>query len=202
MSNLARTNIYLPQNLFFEMQQFRQNYVCWFSGPYNTRKVKFSNNQWLEIWGQKLRLKTCFVQSGSTFYKTISNENLQRIDQKASLLHIYMKHWIVSTLIGFQKTLRVRGVGYKFDISPLKITIQVGYSHLVFRKLPLSKYSPSWMTNKKATFLKMKNFDLNFLHNFLSSIRNIRPPDVYKGKGIRYQKELIFRKEGKKKKTT
>ena len=202
MSNLVRKNIYTPEFLFFEMQQFRQSYVCWFSGPYNTRKVKFSNNQPLEIWDKKLRFKTRFVEMGSRFYKTMSNRSLQRMHQQTNLLQISMKHWIVGTLVGFQNALRVRGVGYRFDISPLKIIIHAGYSHLIFRQFPLSKYLQSLTINKKATLLKMKSFDLMFLHTFLSSVRNSRPPDVYKGKGIRYQKDFIFRKEGKKKKTT
>jgi ribosomal protein L6P/L9E len=202
MSNLARVNIYTPEFFFFEMQQFRQNYVCWLSGPYNTRKVKFSNHQPLDIWRNKLRFKTSFVEIGSRFYETTSNRNLQRIHQKTSLLHIYMKHWIVGTLVGFQNALRVRGVGYRFDISPLKITIQAGYSHLVFRKIPSISSLQTLILNKKATLLKIKSSDITMLHTFLSSIRNLRHPDVYKGKGIRYQKDFIFRKEGKKKKTS
>lgn len=109
---------------------------------------------------------------------------------------------MVGALVGFQKALRLRGVGYRFDISPLKITIQVGHSHVVFRKLPLQNLLQQVLINKKATLLKIKSSNLTFLHTFLSSIRNLHPPDVYKGKGIRYHKELISRKEGKKKKTS
>jgi large subunit ribosomal protein L6 len=93
-------------------------------------------------------------------------------------------------------------VGYRFDISPLKITIQAGYSHFVFRKIPSTSSLQTLILNKKATLLKIKSSDITMLHTFLSSIRNLRHPDVYKGKGIRYQKDFIFRKEGKKKKTS
>lgn len=118
------------------------------------------------------------------------------------MLHIEIKHSIVSSLVGFQNALRVRGVGYRFDISPLKFTLQVGYSHLVSRNFPREKFLQSVIINKKATLLKIKSFNLKFLQTFLSSIRNTRQPDVYKGKGIRYQKDFILRKEGKKKKTS
>jgi large subunit ribosomal protein L6 len=100
-------------------------------------------------------------------------------------------------LIGFQNALRVRGVGYRFDISPLQITIHVGYSHLVSRKIPLLQ---SLVLSKKATLFRIKHFDLVSLNTFLSSIRNLRQPDVYKGKGIRYQMDSFLRKQGKKKK--
>jgi len=200
MSNLTRTHIYLPEFSFFEMQQFRQNYVCWISGPYNTQKVRFSNNLPLERWHNKLLFKTSLVEKGYFFYKTTSPRGFQQVYQRTSLLHIYLKHWILGTLVGFQNALRVRGVGYRIDISPLKITIQAGYSHLIFRNLPLKVSLQYLMLNKKATLLKMKHFRLTLLQMFLSSIRNLQRPDVYKGKGIRYQKDLIARKEGKKKK--
>ena len=140
------------------------------------------------------------VEKGSRFYKTICCQDCQKISQETSLLQVHFKHLIVGTLVGFQNALRVRGVGYRFDISPLKITIQAGYSHLIIRKFPVSKFLQSLTTNKKATLLQIKSFDLKFLQTFLSNLRASRPPDVYKGKGIRYQKDFIFRKEGKKKK--
>jgi ribosomal protein L6P/L9E len=203
MSSLAQVKMYTPDFLFFEMQQFRQNYVCWLSGPYNTRKMKFSNNPSLEIQrNHKLQLNAGFVQRGSRFYQTESNQSLQLINKQTSLFHIYMKHWVIGALVGFQNALRLRGVGYKFDISSLNITMHVGYSHLITRKFPSQKVLSSVLINKKGTFLKLKSFDLTFLHAFLSSVRKSRPPDVYKGKGIRYQKDFIFRKEGKKKKSS
>lgn len=203
MSYLARVTIYPPQLLFFEMQQFRQSYICWFSGPYNTRKMKFSNNRYLEIYrNQKLQLKAGFIEIGSRFYGTATNQNIQKVHQKTRLVYKYMEHFIMGSLIGFQNALRLRGIGYKFDISCLKITIQVGYSHLVVRQMPSQTMVHSIILNKKATFLKSKSSDLTFLHAFLGNIRNSRPPDVYKGKGIRYQNDFTFRKEGKKKKTS
>jgi len=200
MSNLTRTNIYLPEFSFFEMQQFRQNYVCWISGPYNTQKVRFSNTLPLERWQNKLLFKTSSVEKGYFFYETTSQRGFQQVYQRTSLLHIYLKHWILGTLVGFQNALRVRGVGYRIDISPLKVTIQAGYSHLIVCKLPFQVYRQYLTLNKKATLLKIKSSRLTLLQMFLSSIRNMQKPDVYKGKGIRYQKDVISRKEGKKKK--
>jgi len=106
----------------------------------------------------------------------------------------------VGNLVGFQNALRVRGVGYKFDISSLKLTIQAGYSHLLFKKLPLSQTFRSILLNKKLVKLYMQGSNLMKLNLYLSTIRNLRHPDVYKGKGLRYQKDIIVRKEGKKKK--
>jgi len=162
--------------------------------------MKFSKNLALELRQEKLQLKKRFVEVGSSFYETTSNLNRQQINQKLSLLNIYLKHWMVSALVGFQKALRLRGVGYRFDISRLKIKIQVGHSHVVFQKFPLPNLLQQVLLNKKGTLLRIKSSNLIFLHTFLSRIRNVHPPDIYKGKGIRYHKELICRKEGKKKK--
>ena len=197
MSKLARLNIYKPEFLFFEMQQFRQNYVCWFSGPYNTCKMKFSNQLLLEMWRNQFKFKLSPIEIGSCFYQTNPQKILQLLHKKTSLWYVYMNNWILGVLIGFQNALRVRGVGYRFDISPLQITIHVGYSHLVSRKIPLLQ---SLVLSKKATLFRIKHFDLVSLNVFLSSIRNLRQPDVYKGKGIRYQMDSFLRKQGKKKK--
>jgi len=164
--------------------------------------MKFLNNRQLEVYrNQKLKLKTGFVETGSRFYETAAKHNVQGIHKKNSLFYKYMEHVIIGSLSGFQNALRLRGVGYKFDISFLKITIQVGYSHLVSRKIPSQTLLQALILNKKATLLKSKSSELTFLHAFLGGIRNLRSPDVYKGKGIRYKKDFIFRKEGKKKKT-
>jgi large subunit ribosomal protein L6 len=57
------------------------------------------------------------------------------------------------------------------------------------------------VSNKKSTLIQIKTEDLVKLSTFLSGIRNLRKPDVYKGKGIRYRKDLVMKKEGKKKKS-
>jgi large subunit ribosomal protein L6 len=91
-------------------------------------------------------------------------------------------------------------VGYKFEISPLKITTSVGYSHLLSQKWPLVSSLRSRSLNKKATQISFQGSDLSNLNLYAATIRNFRQPDVYKGKGLRYKNDFIKRKEGKKKK--
>ena len=124
------------------------------------------------------------------------------LNSQVSLLYIYIKALFLSATIGFQRVLRVRGVGYRFSVFPTKILIQAGYSHLLSRNLPFFKMFQSLLVSKKSTLLTMKSHDLETIGTFFSRLRNLRKPDIYKGKGIRYQKELIVRKEGKKKRTT
>jgi large subunit ribosomal protein L6 len=109
-----------------------------------------------------------------------------------------MKQLIIGASVGFKKFLRVRGVGYRFNISSTALTIQAGYSHLLKIKIPFFK---SFVTNKKATLIRGRSVDLITLSTFFAAVRYLRSPDVYKGKGIRYRKDSFIRKEGKKKKT-
>lgn len=111
---------------------------------------------------------------------------------------------MIGSSVGFKNALRVRGVGYKFSLSGTKdaatqIIIQAGYSHILRSKLPSVH---SIMTNKKSTLFQLKSDNLVKINTFLSSIRNLHKPDVYKGKGIRYRKDVVRKKEGKKKKTS
>jgi large subunit ribosomal protein L6 len=199
MSNFTRLDIYKPEILNFEMQQFRNSFVCWFSGPYSTRKVQLSNRFPLEVLRGKLRFRQSAPRIGSKFYKTYNRSNLQHLHQRLSLLHVYLKQWMIGSSVGFKNALRVRGVGYKFSLSSTQLIIQAGYSHILRSKLPSVQ---SIMTNKKSTLFQLKSDNLVQLNTFLSRIRNLHKPDVYKGKGIRYRKDVVRKKEGKKKKTS
>lgn len=200
MSNLARTNIYKPRILSFEMQQFGQTFLCWFSGSYNTQRVIFSRFFPFDLLQENFRFQQSITKIAPSFYNTVSNSHLQMWHRNLSLLHVHMNHWIVGNATGFQKGLRVRGVGYRFEISPLKIIIHAGYSHLLSQKLSLASFWQTMSLNKKATQISFQSPHLTSLNLYVSTIRNLRQPDVYKGKGLRYQKDLVNRKEGKKKK--
>ena len=124
------------------------------------------------------------------------------IQKRLNLSQVYLKQWIFGCVGGFRNALRVRGIGYRFEVFPTSVLIHAGYSHLLSKKLYFSTFFHSLTVNKKATLLNMCGADLFALNFFLSTIRNLRTPDVYKGKGIRYQKDIVKRKEGKRKKTT
>jgi len=197
MSNLSKIDLYKPELLNFEIQHFRNGSVCWFSGPYYTRQQIFAPIFPFEITGAKLQLRPTMPMQGSLFYKSRRNTMIQFHNQRISLLYVYVKQWMIGCSVGFQNSLRLRGVGYKFTILPTKLTVQAGYSHLLHINLP---YWRAILSNKKSTLIRIKANDLVILSTFLSGVRNLRKPDVYKGKGIRYRKDFVIKKEGKKKK--
>lgn len=199
MSNLGKKMIYKPEALTLELQKFGNAYVCWFSGSYYTLKQRISNKFTLNTTGQKLSISPPVLNIATTFYKTNRTLINQEKNKNWSLTYVKINQSIIGALVGFKNFLRVRGVGYKFQIIFNRMTVQAGHSHLLEIKMP---YLQSLSLNKKSTFLRLKSSDVASLTNFLSSVRNLRQPDVYKGKGIRYRKDFVLRKEGKKKKST
>jgi large subunit ribosomal protein L6 len=95
---------------------------------------------------------------------------------------------------GYTRNLEIIGVGYRAAVEGKKLVMQLGYSHPV--EIPL----PEGITaavDKKATTLTFTAFDKQLLGDFLAYVRAKRPPEVYKGKGVRYQGEHVRRKAGK-----
>ena len=198
MSNLGKKSIYIPENLSLELQKFGNSTICWISGPNYTLKQKILKEFNLKITTQNLQFVPSVAKTAIKFYSLNKIWIKQNQNQNWSLSYVKLMQNIFGALVGFKSFLRVRGVGYRFQIISKKMIIFVGYSHSLHIKLPLKH---SFTLNKKLTFLRVKNSNLPMLSNFLSSVRNLRQPDVYKGKGIRYKIDPIQLKEGKKKKT-
>ena len=94
---------------------------------------------------------------------------------------------------GFEKELEIVGVGYKAEKSGDKLVLRVGYSHLV-EMTPPSGIS---IDLEGANKIKVKGIDREAVGQMAAEIRAVRPPDAYKGKGIRYVGEVVRLKPGK-----
>ncbi len=94
---------------------------------------------------------------------------------------------------GFTKTLEVVGVGYRVQKSGNKIVLNVGYSHPV--EVPEAKGIT--LDVEGTNIIKVSGISKQIVGQFAADIRDIRPPEPYKGKGIRYQGEEVLRKVGK-----
>ncbi|MBR1679229.1 MAG: 50S ribosomal protein L6 [Bacilli bacterium] len=95
---------------------------------------------------------------------------------------------------GYTKNLEIIGVGYRFNVQGSKIVINAGYSH------PVEMVCPEGIkaTLVNANEISLEGIDKQKVSEFAAKVREIRPPEPYKGKGIRYKDEHIRRKEGKK----
>ncbi|MEH2476447.1 large subunit ribosomal protein L6 [Nitrobacteraceae bacterium AZCC 2161] len=96
---------------------------------------------------------------------------------------------------GFEKKLDITGVGYRAALQGKKLQLALGYSHDVVYDIP----EGILVTVPKPTEILISGNDSQRVGQVAAEIRSYRPPEPYKGKGVRYSDEFIFRKEGKKK---
>ncbi|MEX5730136.1 large subunit ribosomal protein L6 [Rhodovulum iodosum] len=96
---------------------------------------------------------------------------------------------------GFKKELEIQGVGYRAQVQGNTLKLNLGYSHEVNFEVP----EGVTVTAPKPTEVVIEGSDQQLVGQVAANIREWRAPEPYKGKGIRYKGEFIFRKEGKKK---
>ncbi len=96
---------------------------------------------------------------------------------------------------GFEKNLEMTGVGYRAAMQGKNLQMQLGYSHEIIYEAP----EGITLATPKPTEIKVSGIDSQAVGQVAAEIRSYRPPEPYKGKGVRYAGERIRRKEGKKK---
>ena len=96
---------------------------------------------------------------------------------------------------GFEKRLEITGVGYRAAVQGKNLQLLLGYSHEIKYPIP----DGIAITTPKPTEIVINGIDKQQVGQVAAEIRDFRPPEPYKGKGIKYAGEYIFRKEGKKK---
>ena len=140
---------------------------------------------------QKMLKGISLEQEGNTI-------TLTRVNDEAKAMHGTMNallhNMILGVTKGYEKGLEIIGVGYRFNVTGNKLTINAGYSHPVVMNVPegLTVEAPS------NTEIVIKGIDKVLVGEFAANVRKVRKPEPYKGKGIRYKDEHIQRKEGKK----
>mgnify|MGYP005671238125 FL=1 len=106
-----------------------------------------------------------------------------------------INNMVIGVTTGFTKNLEIVGVGYRGAVSGKKLTLNLGLSHAVEIEIP----DDIEVKMDGNTKLAISSANKQKLGQFCSVIRSKRPPEPFKGKGIRYEDEFIIRKEGKKK---
>lgn len=131
--------------------------------------------------------------------KQVDNQiTLERKNESAKAMHGTMnalvQNMIIGVTKGYEKALEIIGVGYRFNVQGNKLTINAGYSHPVNMEVPVGLTVEA----NGNTEITIKGIDKVLVGEFAANVRKVRPPEPYKGKGIRYKDEHIRRKEGKK----
>ncbi len=123
--------------------------------------------------------------------KEINDETKRLWGMNRSLLN----NAILGVNSGYEKTLELSGVGYRAALKGNQLNLQLGFSHDVNFDIP----EAIKITVEKQTIIKINGIDKQKVGMVASNIKSIRPPEPYKGKGIKEIGQYILRKEGKKK---
>ena len=122
------------------------------------------------------------------------SNNLQETKAITGTMRALTLNVIQGVSVGFEKKLEITGVGYRAKLSGNTIELNLGFSHSIHYELPegVSAEIPS------QTEIILKSINKQILGRVAAEIRSFRPPEPYKGKGVRYSDETIRRKESKK----
>jgi len=102
---------------------------------------------------------------------------------------------IIGINAGYEKTLELIGVGFRAALKGKQLNLQLGFSHDINVDIP----EGIKMSVEKQTIIKINGFDKQQVGMIVSQIKSLRPPEPFKGKGIREKGQYVIRKEGKKK---
>ncbi len=119
----------------------------------------------------------------------------KRARQQWGMVRSMVANLVEGVTTGFKKELEIQGVGYRAAVAGNVLKLSLGYSHEVNFEVPQGVT----VTSPKQTEIVIEGIDQQLVGQVAANIRDWKRPEPYKGKGIRYKDEFIFRKEGKKK---
>ncbi len=119
----------------------------------------------------------------------------KRARQQWGMVRSMVANLVEGVTTGFKKELEIQGVGYRAAMAGNVLKLSLGYSHEVNFEVPKGVT----VTSPKQTEIVIEGIDQQLVGQVAANIRDWKRPEPYKGKGIRYKDEFIFRKEGKKK---
>lgn len=160
----------------------------------------------VQIEGQRVRVKGPKGELEQEFRPelTIKEDNgvllVTRSSDEPSIRALHgltrslLNNMILGTTQGFEKTLEVQGVGYRAELKGKSLMLYVGFSHPVEVQPPEGIH---FSVEGKGDIIKIAGFDRQLVGQVAADVRKNRPPEPYKGKGIRYVGEHVRRKAGK-----
>ena len=174
MSRIGNKILTLPSNVTLTVN----GNIVTVKGPKGELSTEINKHITVEVNGEEVVVKR-------------DNDNYKNFHGTANA---NIKNMIIGVSEGFEKKLEAVGVGYRFALKGNDLVVTAGYSHPVEVKVPegIKLEVPS------NTELFVRGADKQLVGEFAANVRKIRPPEPYKGKGIRYSDEHIIRKVGKK----
>ena len=150
-------------------------------GPKGTRSFTATDDVTITIEGETVKV----TPRGTS----------KRARQQWGMTRSMVENLVTGVTTGFKKELEIQGVGYRAAMAGNVLKLSLGYSHEVNYTAPAG----ITITSPKQTEIVVEGIDEQVVGQVAANIRDWKRPEPYKGKGIRYKGEYIFRKEGKKK---
>ena len=109
------------------------------------------------------------------------------------LFRSLLSNGVIGVTKGYEIKLSLIGVGYRANVQGAKLDLQLGFSHPTFLEIPKTLT----VAVEKGTSISVKGSDKREVGQFAAKVRGMKPPEPYKGKGVRYENEYVRKKEGK-----
>ena len=180
MSKIGKKNIIIPKDSSIKVEGANVT----ITGPKGTKKLTIND----KIFSSKLN---------ESEFKILPLE--KKIDKKTSILwgtyRSLINNAITGVSSGHEKILELNGVGFRANLKGEALNLQIGFSHDVNFQIP----KDIKITVEKQTLIKINGVDKELVSKIAADIKNLKPVEPYKGKGIKEKGQFVLRKEGKKK---
>lgn len=175
MSRIGKKVIIIPENIHTKVEEN----IITIEGPKGTLSYKLSN--------------VIKITSNNNTLRLTRTDDSQLSKKIYGLSRTIINNMIIGISQGFTKKLEIEGVGYRSQMEKKNLVLNVGFSHPVIIKPPLD----ITIEVENNTTIKIIGINKETVGHIAAKIRSVRPPEPYKGKGIRYSKEIIRKKVGK-----
>ena len=180
MSKIGKKNIIIPKDASIKIEGADLT----ISGPKGTKKLTIND----KIFSSKLNESEFQIQPLE-----------KKIDKKISIMwgtyRSLINNAVTGVSTGHEKILEINGVGFRANLKGEILNLQIGFSHDVNFKIP----KDIKITVEKQTVIKINGVDKELVSKVAADIKNLKPVEPYKAKGIKERGQFILRKEGKKK---
>ncbi len=175
MSRLGKAPVSLPDKVEVNIANGMVNA----KGPKGNLSIPVSNGISVKVDGNKL-----FIEK---------DEKVEMPKPTHGLFRALINNMVIGVSKGFEKKLGLIGVGYRAAVQGQKLDLQLGFSHPTQIAIPKGVN----VTVEKSVTIIIQGIDKHLVGQFAASVRAMKPPEPYKGKGIRYENEYVRKKAGK-----
>ena len=180
MSKIGKKNIIIPKDSSVKIEGSNLT----ITGPKGTKKLTIND----KIFSSQLKESELQIKPLE-----------KNIDKKTSIMwgtyRSLINNAVTGVSKGHEKTLELSGVGFRANLKGEILNLQIGFSHDVNFKIPKEVK----ITVEKQTIIKISGVDKDLVSKIAADIKNYKPVEPYKAKGIKEKGEFVLRKEGKKK---